>query len=35
MFCGRNDYLTLDVEKELAELILDEVEMHRKTEDLK
>ena len=35
MFCGPNDYLTLDVEKELAELILMEIQMHRDTEDLK
>ena len=35
LFCGKNDYLTLDVEKELAELILEEVNLHRKTEDLK
>ena len=35
MMCGRYDYLTLDVEKELAELILMEIQMHRDTEDLK
>ena len=33
--CGKYDYLTLDVEKELAELILEEIRMHRETEDLK
>lgn len=33
--CGKYDYLTLDVEKELAELILTEVQMHRLTEDMK
>jgi len=33
--CGKFDYLTLDVEKELAELILAEVRMHRETEDMK
>ena len=32
---GQYDYLTLDVEKELAELILMEIRMHRETEDLK
>ena len=35
MMCGRYDYLTLDVEKELAELILMEIKMHRDTEELK
>ena len=35
MMCGRYDYLTLDVEKELAELILTEIKMHRDTEELK
>ena len=35
VFCGKYDYLTLDVEKELAELILCEVQMHRATEDMK
>ena len=35
MYCGRNEYLTLDVEKELAELVLMEIQMHRETEDLK
>jgi hypothetical protein len=35
MMCGRYDYLTLDVEKELAELLLMEIMMHRDTEDLK
>ena len=33
--CGKYDYLTLDVEKELAELILTEVQMHRLCEDMK
>ena len=35
LFCGKFDYLTLDVEKELAELLLDEVQLHRLTEELK
>ena len=35
MMCGRYDYLTLDVEKELAELILMEIKMHRDSEELK
>ena len=35
MMCGKYDYLTLDVEKELAELILMEIKMHRETEELK
>ena len=35
IICGKYDYLTLDVEKELAELILTEVQMHRLTEDMK
>lgn len=35
MMCGKYDYLTLDVEKELAELLLMEIKMHRETEDLK
>ena len=35
MICGKHDYLTLDVEKELAELILMEIKMHRDTEELK
>ena len=35
MICGRYDYLTLDVEKELAELLLMEIKMHRDTEELK
>ena len=33
--CGKYEHLTLDVEKELAELILAEIRMHRETEDLK
>ena len=33
--CHKYDHLTLDVEKELAELILTEIKMHRDTEDLK
>ena len=33
--CGKYDYLTLDVEKELAELILMEIKMHRDSEELK
>mgnify|MGYP000411850490 CR=1 FL=1 len=35
MMCGRYDYLTLDVEKELAELSLMESKMHRDSEELK
>lgn len=35
VICGKFDYLTLDVEKELAELILAEIKLHRETEDLK
>lgn len=35
LMVGQYDYLTLDVEKELAELILMEIKMHRETEDLK
>lgn len=35
MPCGKFDHLTLDVEKELAELILTEIHNHRETEDLK
>ena len=35
MMCGKYDYLTLDVEKELAELLLMEIKMHRESEDLK
>ena len=35
MMCGKYDYLTLDVEKELAELLLMEIKMHRDCEDLK
>ena len=35
MMCGKYDYLTLDVEKELAELILMEIKMHRDSEELK
>ena len=35
MMCGRYDYLTLDVEKELADLILTEIKMHRDSEELK
>lgn len=35
LFCGPNDYMSLDVEKELAELLLDEVQLHRTTEDFK
>jgi hypothetical protein len=33
--CNKFDYLTLDVEKELAELLLYEVDCHRDTEDKK
>ena len=33
--CNKFDYLTLDVEKELAELLLGEVRLHRDTEDKK
>ena len=33
--CTKYDYLTLDVEKELAELILMEIRLHRESEDLK
>lgn len=33
--CGKFEHLTIDVEKELAELILTEIKMHRETEDLK
>jgi hypothetical protein len=29
------DYLTLDVEKDLAELLLNEIRMHRETEQIK
>lgn len=32
---GKYEHLTLDVEKELSELILAEIKMHRETEDLK
>jgi Ca2+-binding EF-hand superfamily protein len=32
---GKFDYLTLDVEKELAELMLSEISLHRHTETLK
>jgi len=35
MMCGRYDYLTLDVEKELAELVLMEIKLHRDSEELK
>jgi hypothetical protein len=35
LFCGKNDYMSLDVEKELAELLLEEVQLHRTTEDFK
>lgn len=35
IYCGKFGYLTIDVEKELAELILDEIRLHRKTEELK
>ena len=35
MMCGKYDYLTLDVEKELAELLLMEIKMHRDAEELK
>ena len=33
--CGKYDYLTLDVEKELAELLVMEIKMHRDAEELK
>lgn len=33
--CGPHDYLTLDVEKDLSELILLELKLHRETEDMK
>ncbi len=33
--CNKFDYLTLDVEKELAELLLGEVRLHRESEDKK
>jgi hypothetical protein len=32
---GPKDYLTLDVERDLTNLLMGEVKMHRKTEDLK
>ena len=35
MMCGKYDYLTLDVEKELAELLVMEIKMHRDAEELK
>lgn len=35
MACHDKDYLTLDVEKEMAELLLLEVALHRKSEVLK
>jgi len=33
--CNKFDYLTLDVEKDLAELFLEEIRLHRAIEDLK
>ena len=33
--CSKYEYLTLDVEKELSELILTEIKMHRQTEEIK
>lgn len=35
LFCAKDDYMSLDVEKELAELLLEEVQLHRVTEDYK
>lgn len=34
-FCSKFSYLTLDVEKELAELFLDEIRLHRQSEEIK
>jgi len=33
--CKKFDYLTLDVEKDMTELILSEVRLHRESEELK
>lgn len=33
--CNKFDYLTLDVEKDLAELFLEEIKLHRAIEDIK
>ena len=35
IICGKYDYLTLDVEKDLAALLLEEIKMHRACEEIK
>ena len=35
LFCKPNDYMAMDVEKEMAELFLQEIFLHRITEDLR
>lgn len=35
IICGKYSYLTLDVEKEIADLILEEIKLHRSSEELK
>jgi hypothetical protein len=34
-YIGKFDYLTLDVERDLTKLIMGEIELHRKSEELK
>jgi hypothetical protein len=33
--CNQYDYLTMDVEKEMADLLLSEIKLHRESEDMK
>ena len=33
--CKKFDYLTLDVEKDMTELLLSEIRLHREAEELK